>query len=77
MTDTDTAPPPGSVRGFVDRDTVRCECGHVETIIDDGEYRVVPTGRYRWRTNPETSEVWQEDEYQYICPRCFAELPDA
>lgn len=62
--------------GVIDRNTVRCECGHTEPITETGEYMVVPTGRYRWRTNPATSEVWQEDEHRYICDACWELLPD-
>lgn len=76
MTDT-FAPARGSIRGFVNRDHVRCSCGHVDEITDHGDYKIVPTGRYRWRTNPVTSEVWQEDEYEYICRPCWDALPDA
>lgn len=66
----------GPIRGFIDRDHVQCSCGHVEEIDPAGTYQVIPTGRYRYRTNPATSEVWREDEHEYICGACWAALPD-
>lgn len=53
-----------------------CECGHVEPINDDGNYSFVPTGRYRWHVEPELSQVSQVHQYRYICPTCFAQLPE-
>lgn len=57
-------------------DTATCECGFVELITGDGNYLFVPTGLYRFDVDAEHSMVSQVHQYRYICPDCWAKLPE-
>jgi hypothetical protein len=70
----------GDLVGFAkvgeDDYTATCECGFVEPVTETGDYSVVPTGLYRFEIDAEQSVITQVLQYRYICPACFAKLPE-
>ncbi len=66
----------GLAPGEDGKGVLTCECGYVEPVVDDGNYRFIPTGWWRWHVDPETSTVSQVDQYRYICAACFEKLPE-
>jgi hypothetical protein len=77
MTDTSTE---GDLAGATLADdgtiTLTCECGFSEVTELTGEYRFIPTGLYRWHVDAEHSVITQVLQHRYICPSCFAKLPE-